>query len=506
MTPLSPEFIKSLGSLPGIDAAALAASLDTPPSVSIRLNNRKTLPEDLFPQIDKESVEWCGDGAYLSERPVFTLDPAMHGGAYYVQDASSMIYQQIARRLAERLCREEGEAASSTDISGRRPLTVLDFCAAPGGKSTAMLNGLPDGTVLVSNEFVAARGKILRENLEKWGYPGVITTGSPSSQYAGLPEIFDIVAVDAPCSGEGMMRKDEEARRQWSEALVDQCASLQREILSDLVSTIRPGGYLIYSTCTFNIHEDEENSRFIAEELGLTPVSLESLGLTGIGKAAPALHEGVEGLRFMPHLTRGEGLYVSVFYKPSADSGEEVEDNMNYLYPESGKAKKSKGKKGASKNDSSAVELTAAIRNELKGWIGPEIDPQFELSGSMITMLPSPAIPVLDRLRSHGVNVTGAGLPIAEIKGRGPKAEIIPDSRLALNLALRKTAFPSVELDKEMALSYLRGESASLGENIPRGYVVVTYKGLPLGMMKNLGNRANNLFPKAWRIRMSQPH
>ncbi|MDE6271667.1 MAG: rRNA cytosine-C5-methyltransferase [Muribaculaceae bacterium] len=513
MTPLSSAFIESLKDLQGVDGEKLIAALDTPPAVSIRKNRRKPVADPLFPEMTKVGVGWCADGVYLPQRPIFTLDPLLHAGAYYVQDASSMIYQQIAERLTERLTGSHhadsgNEEKQKYDGQAGRHLTVLDFCAAPGGKTTAMINGFPDGTVIVSNEFVASRGKILRENLEKWGYPGVITTGAASSQYAGLPEMFDIVAVDAPCSGEGMMRKDEEARRQWSQELVEKCALLQQEILSDLVGSIKPGGFLIYSTCTFNTEEDEHNSRYIAERLGMIPVGMESLGLTGIEDASPALENGIEGLRFMPHLTRGEGLYVSIFRKPgNYDDGLELPDSDNLKYASTRFSKKKNRNLGEKqhngKKERGCIELSPANRNELKSLIRSDIDPQFELSGSMVTMLPAYALPTLEILRSHGINVTGAGLPVAEIKGRAPRHEVIPDSRLALNIAMRKEALPSADLNAEDTLRYLRGELTNLDENIPRGYVVVTYKGIPLGMMKNLGNRANNIYPKAWRIRIS---
>lgn len=481
MIPLSEDFIDSLKNIPSVDRAALAAALDTPPSVSIRRNRRKSAvcPDVATTDgLTTAPVPWCEEGIYLNPRPVFTLDPMLHGGAYYVQDASSMIYQQVADRLCSVLA-EEG-------IS-EHPLT-LDFCAAPGGKTTSLINALPDGSTIVANEFVAARGKILRENLEKWGYPYVITTGCDSSRYAALPEMFDIIAIDAPCSGEGMMRKDEDARRQWSKSLVANCASLQREILSDLVGTLRPGGFLIYSTCTFNTSEDEENSLFISEQLGLEPVAIDSLNLSGIEKAGRAVLPGVEGLRFMPHLTQGEGLYISVFRRPIGCHTE----------PEP----RTPGKKSRNKNRSQNPELTEAMRMELKGWFDPKISPRFELSDTMITMLPESAAEVADMLRRYGVKVTGGGLPVAEIKGRIPKAEVVPDSRLALNQAMNPTAFPTAPLSKEDALRFLRRESFPLDGNIPKGYVIATYQGLPLGIMKNLGNRANNLFPTAWKIRL----
>lgn len=521
MTPLSEQFVKSIGEIEGLDGNALCRALDTSPAVGIRLNRYKIdgvrgiaengRLQDIASgkgEIPAGSrVEWCGDGYLLPERPLFTLDPLLHAGAYYVQDPSSMVYQQIVERIVGRLSEDAEPVGGGCRL---RRLKVLDFCAAPGGKTTAIINALPLGSVVVANEFVAARGKILRENLEKWGYPDVVATGSSSSQYSGVPPLFDIVAVDAPCSGEGMMRKDEEARRQWRESLVKECAALQRDILGDLAGRVRPGGYLIYSTCTFNLEENERNSIYICEELGLKPVAPEELGLEGVGKAGRALLGGVEALRFMQHLTPGEGLYVSVFRRPSAGSerAEEVEcSEPPFSLPSQTKPRKEnrKGKavRGAEMKQPGTPELTQRHLKELRGWTGGGADDRFELSGAMVTYLPSEAASMADMLRACGVNVTGAGLPVAELKGRGPKAELIPDSRLALNMALRQDAFPRCPLSKEEALRYLRRESLTLAENIPSGFVVVTYEGFPLGMMKNIGSRANNLYPQAWRIHIS---
>lgn len=480
-TEIPAGFAEEIRKVDGIDAEALLKALDTEASVAIRFNNRKAIAgmEDIYP--DMRIVDWCRDGRYLDRRPVFTLNPLLHAGVFYVQDASSMIYQQIMERIIEKM----GDKST--------PVTLLDFCAAPGGKTTAMINALPDGSVVVANEFVPARGKVLRENLEKWGYPNLITTGAASADYSGLPEIFDIIAVDAPCSGEGMMRKDETARSQWSDELVNECATLQREILSDIAGALRPGGYLIYSTCTFNLREDELNSRYIRETLGLQPVAISELDLRGIDKAAAALLPGEESLRFMPHLTEGEGLYVSIFRKPG-----EFTPYLNDA--PSGITHKSRQKartKGKAKKD--AEGLNEMQCKELQNWFDPSLEMNFELNGHLVTALPSNSIGALDTLRNNGVRITGAGLPAAELKGR----DIIPDSRITLSSAANLEAFPTVDLSEEDAMKYLRRDTLSLPEGTPKGYVAVSYKKIPLGLMKNIGSRANNLFPSPWRVRIN---
>ena len=491
------DFARSLAGIPGLDLQALLAALDTPPSVSLRLNRRKAHPalsDSLYAE-GSEGVEWCADGRYLPQRPVFTLNPLLHAGAFYVQDASSMIYQQIVERICGRIEAERGHSV---------PVSLLDFCAAPGGKTTAMINAVPDGSVVTANEYVATRGKILRENLEKWGYPYVITTGSAASDYAALPEIFDIIAIDAPCSGEGMMRKDEEARRQWSGRLVEECAALQRGILRDVAQTLRPGGWLIYSTCTFNMAEDEENARFIREELGLIPVTPAEIGLTGIDSASPALAADVAGLRFMQHLTRGEGLFVSIFRREGELTPMLESADADFSIPGAGGSAKRKsrekgrgGKGGGGKGSDCSVPEESLKR--LQSLMKPGLEMQTVCGNAgMISMYPRQCLPLLRHLQGAGVRVTAAGLPAGEVKG----GDVVPDSRIVLSGACRDDAFPSVELPEQDALRYLRREAFPLPEGTPRGMVRVCYLGLPLGLMKNLGSRANNLYPSAWRIKI----
>ncbi len=228
-TPIPEQFLKMMVSLDRQEFDALPAALDTEPEVGVRLNTRKPFRITS----DAERVAWCPTGLHLPERPSFTFDPLLHQGAYYVQDPSSMIMWHVARMIAD----EFG-----------RPVAWLDACAAPGGKTTAAIDALPDGSAVVANEYVAARAEILRENLAKWGYPLVTVTQGDTSRFSGMGEIFDVIAADVPCSGEGMMRKDDEARRQWTPRLTEQCAALQREIVGNLWKALRPGGYLIYST------------------------------------------------------------------------------------------------------------------------------------------------------------------------------------------------------------------------------------------------------------------
>ena len=397
----------------GKAADAFFDALCESPSVAIKINRRKAGSPAAAGYGDGEPVRWCESGIYLEQRPKFTLNPLLHAGVFYVQDASSMVYETLASQAME--------------LTGHKgPVAALDLCAAPGGKSTSILNALPDGSLLVANEIVPARAKVLRENLIKWGYPEVIVTREDSTGLAAGGAQFDLVAVDAPCSGEGMMRKEPTAATQWSPRLIEQCTSLQREILRNAAAMLKPGGVLIYSTCTFNTVENEDNLAFAVEELGLEPCRAQLPDGTAIGTE---LKGDYPALRFMPHLTRGEGLFAAIFRKPG-----------EYL---------------------------------------PTADP-----GRVGKNIAGLTRPILDRI------------PTTTIKGR---LEVpAPEWPLSTDFP---ADFPRVGLTEEEALSYLRHEALRLPAETPRGYVAVCFNGVPLGLVKNIGNRANNLYPTEWRIR-----
>ncbi|MDE7189136.1 MAG: RsmB/NOP family class I SAM-dependent RNA methyltransferase, partial [Muribaculaceae bacterium] len=342
----------------------------------IRYNRRKAPAEP--PYTGTEPVAWCADGVYLPERPVFTLNPLMHAGCFYVQDASSMIYQTIATMLTARL--REGD----------RPLRVLDLCAAPGGKTTAIINALDDHDVIVANEYVPARAAVLRENIAKWGFPGAAVTNAPAEAFGRCGSLFDIVAVDAPCSGEGMMRKEAVAVGQWSEGLVRQCAALQRDIVSHAVSSLRSGGFLIYSTCTFNITENENNAAAIAEANGLEMITLPLPQDWGIVSSCRA---DVPALRFMPHVTRGEGLFVCVMRKPE-DAGSDIP------------ATRSGRDKGTGRRDKTQMPSVPS------DWLLRQEEYRSRFDGKTLSMLPVALDELMSRL--EGIKILSAGVTAAE--------------------------------------------------------------------------------------------
>lgn len=377
-------------------------SFEEEPPVSIRMNPEKMA--DGSWQIEEATpVPWCRGGYYLKQRPSFTMDPLLHAGCYYVQEAASMFLDEVLRQMHN--------AFVNHDPSAIRPLTSLDLCAAPGGKSTLLRSALPKDCILYSNEPIRNRANILLENVTKWGYENHLVTNNYPKDYRKSKLMFDLILCDVPCSGEGMFRKDEATIREWSEQNVEKCWQLQRDIVDDAWHCLNSGGLLIYSTCTFNTKENEENIRYFLQhydDMEVVPIDIRpEWNITG--SLLEGFHEAV--YRFIPGITRSEGLFMCVMRKslPPTPS-------------------KRRGRKEA------------------------------------LNILTSPL--------SHQTSA------------------ISP-----------QTSDIKVDLDYQSAISYLRGEALVLPEGTPRGEVTVCFQGHPLGPVKNIGSRANNLYPKEWRIR-----
>lgn len=434
----------------------LCHALRQDPTVAIRLNPHKpcSLPED----ISGSPVEWYPQSIRLTRRPQFTLMPQLHAGGFYVQDPSSMIISHVVRQISSLL---------------NEPLTMLDACAAPGGKTTAAADALPPGSLIVANEYDPRRAQILAENVTKWGYPDIIVTQGDTSQLSELRNTFDLLLIDAPCSGEGMMRKDPAARQQWSKGLVKQCAALQQEIIDNLWPTLRPGGYMIYSTCTFNLDEDEQQALRIIHEYDTESIPIHSPEEWGIaGSIIPQLH----AMRFMPHITCGEGLFLTVLRK----SG----DRIPLTHASAGRKKQRQSHK-------------AKIPVQLPTWINAAGEYEFIPSENNEWLaIRKEHLHTYHTLRGH-TRLLQAGVTLATEKGR----DLIPHHSLALSTLLNPEAFPHIALTLDEALNYLRREPLTLPPVSPQGHILATYAELPLGFMKNLGNRTNNLYPANWRIR-----
>lgn len=448
-TPLPAGFRNSLA-VPEPDA--LCGALLTEPEVSVSLNRSKT--DAVLP----DPVPWARAGFYLESRPTFTFDPALHQGLYYVQDASSM----ATARAVEEAVRLSG--------AGCAPLRFLDACAAPGGKTLGAMDALPHGSFIVANEFSPRRLPVLAENVAKWGTAPVIITNTDAAGITGPDGFFDIVAADVPCSGEGMMRKEAEARRQWSEALVRDCAALQSSIVDALARALRPGGFLVYSTCTFNLDENERIVARLIERHGMHPVPVPALdGQEGV---LGALEGDFPAYRFLPGRIRGEGLFLCLLRKPGDTPAAEPR----------------RAKSAAKRPD-------AAVTRLLTG----DYDWLTDRDGT-VHALPANGAPLLAAL-SKSLRVSVPGLPVAQPKGR----DLVPTQQLALSTAMSADAFPRVEIDAPTALSYLGHNAITLPDGPPRGIVLLTHRGAPLGFAKNLGTRANNLYPAPWRILTPNP-
>lgn len=424
-------------------------ALGCEPPASIRLNKAKCCGL----QAVGEQVPWCAEGVYLDKRPEFTFDPLLHAGCYYVQEAASMFVGHVVRQHIH------------------TPAQVLDLCAAPGGKSTAIMAALPEGSMLVSNEPVRARANILAENICKWGCPGVIVTNNYPKDYARSGLMFDAILCDVPCSGEGMFRKDADAIGQWSIRNVENCQTLQREIVEQAWQCLKPGGLLVYSTCTFNAKENEDNVAWIVETLEAEPLSADIEDCWNIS-GSPVNGFPWPVYRFMPGTTRSEGLFMAVMRKP-ADA--------------------TPGRPPKKVKPGKAEQLPAGL---CRGWIANHNEFDFTARSGYILAIPR-SMAKLYSAAAATLKVVHAGVCVGQIKGK----DIVPEQSLALSAALNRKAFANIELPYPDAIAYLRKDSVTLPAGAPHGFVLATFRGMPIGFLKNIGNRANNLYPAEWKIK-----
>ena len=424
--------------------ARFVQALDGEPVVSIRYNTSKQMPD-----CENAQVPWAANGRYLSTRPVFTADPLFHAGCYYVQEASSMFIERFVEQYID------------------TPVRALDLCAAPGGKTTHLLSLLPEGSMLVSNEPVAQRAQVLAENVIKWGNPCSVVTRNEPADFGSFGNFFDLIVVDAPCSGEGMFRKDSGAVEQWSLSNVEQCVKRQKRILADIWPTLRPGGILVYSTCTFNREENEDCVAWIAEELGATPLTVgthDSWGVTG------ALVGDLPVYRFLPGYTAGEGFFIAALRK---------DGDAPLAQPRQQRCQPAPSK----------------LKAQLEKWVENPACFNFVQQGERVVAMPREHTNAMLALQQK-MKVLHCALPLADVKNN----KLLPLHQLAMSTALCREAFCNVELEREQALAYLHREALAFGQ-APVGYLLLTYKGMPVGFAKNIGNRANNLYPAEWRIR-----
>lgn len=424
------------------------------PPVSVHLHPVK----GVLPESAKEPVPWHPElGRYLAERPSFTLDPAFHAGAYYVQEASSMLVAEAFRQLE---LPEKG-------------VSILDMSAAPGGKTTLLTSLIGPGNWILANEVVQSRFRTLRENVLKWGFANTAVTNLEPGQFSRLAGFFDLVLVDAPCSGEGLFRKDPKAMREWSDKGVNSCALRQKRILTEAVPLLRPGGYLLYSTCTYNDRENKLNAEWLTGEFGLQPKKLDLDPGWGIADAGP-------GYQCFPHKVRGEGFFLSVLQK----EGSAITDHHS-------RRKKQPFFQALSKKERALVDPWLREPENIFLYTNPR---------GTISAFPKAHLADFEQL-GQGLRKLQAGLPIGSLKG----AHFIPGHALALSL-LVQPALPGLDLNREQALRFLRKEDPFAGEKVPtsfKGWGLARYQDANLGWLKLVPGRVNNYLPKEWRIRLS---
>lgn len=426
---------------------AFLSALNNESPVSIRLNKNKNI---FINETIVNKVPWCNEGFYLPQRPQFTFDPLFHAGCYYVQEASSMfVFQALKKYVTE-------------------DSKILDLCAAPGGKSTLIADFMTDNSLLVTNDVIKSRAFILSENITKWGHSNTIVTNNDPSSFIQLKHYFDVVLVDAPCSGEGMFRKDAGAIEEWSLDNVKLCVERQRRILSDVWNSLKPNGILIYSTCTYNVEENEDNVLWIKDKLGADILPLELEKEWGV---SPSVKGDIPVYRFFPHKTKGEGFFLAVLRKH--------DDNIN-----PSKRKKEKNK----------FKNKDILSKDYRDYINLS-DSFYYSKGENWYAMPNTFKEDISFIDSY-LNVISSGIKIGETKGK----DFIPAQSLALSNFINRMAFAEYELDWKNAISYLKREPLFLTD-APIGYILLTYKNTPIGFAKNIKNRANNLYPQEWRIR-----
>jgi 16S rRNA C967 or C1407 C5-methylase (RsmB/RsmF family)/NOL1/NOP2/fmu family ribosome biogenesis protein len=420
---------------------SLLQALNEEQPIAIRTNSSKETPR--FKNL--EPIPWSKNGFYLKERPIFTLDPHFHGGSYYPQEAGSQFIDCILRQL------------NLPD----EPV-LLDLCAAPGGKSTLIADFLAGRGLLLANEVIQNRSKILKENLTKWGTKNSLVSNNDPADFEALKSVFDCILIGVSCSGEGMFRKDQEARNEWSMESVNLCASRQKRIVMDVWDSLKPNGFLIYSTCTFNSQENEENVQWILDQ---TDSKIHSLEIPFAKKGRNDI-----GYYALPSELKTEGFYVVVIQKLGEERVQKI---------------KSRKKSSLTKLKSEAwfSEWVSDSKSEFIQW------------NNYVFAIPEGKSELVETLHSH-LRIIKMGTELGEISRKG----LIPNEALALDSSTLSNQVPNIELNQDQALHYLKGETFNLEGT--HGFHTVSFEGTKLGWIKHLGNRFNNLFPKEWRIRM----
>ena len=454
---LPEQFISRMQRELGVaEAEALCAALETEPSTSVRLNPAKMAEQ----KWGGGRVAWSDYGYLLGERPAFTLDPDFHAGAYYVQEASSQFAGYIVSMAV----------GGAEACKGQR---VLDMCAAPGGKSTHYATLVGERGLVVANEINRSRAAVLADNARKWGLGNMVVTCNDSARVADFEEWFDVVAVDAPCSGEGMFRKLDEACEQWSEANVAMCAERQWEILQNAFRSLKPGGVLLYSTCTFNRTEDEDVVGRACEEFGDELLAVDDIPI-GDDWGVVTGREGVfQTFRFFPHRLTGEGMFMAVARK-------------------AGLATSRRRMPKARRKVMEAVDKRTA--QELSRWVKESEQMRFFAAGDTLYGCRKEHYDEVEALAGT-LAVIYSGVAMGQVF----KGKLKPDGALALYAGVNHDAVACCEVDEQEALKFLRKQDMDAAQ-FSEGVNMVLYGGRPLGFVKRVGARVNNMYPNSLRI------
>lgn len=453
--------LRSLEQCEGFDRDNFIDAHEEPPVVSVRFNpakfNHHLGPEQLLSLVEgsvydhleiKGNVPWAASGHYLKNRPSFTLDPLFHAGMYYVQEASSMFIEHILDSV----------------LKGKKNLKALDLCASPGGKTT-LLASLPHFKLVLANEIIQSRVAPLFENVIKWGAPHVFISNNDPHDFTSLGEFFDVVLVDAPCSGSGLFRKEQHAVDIWNEDLVQFCSLRQKRILEDAINVIVEGGYLLYSTCSYSYEENEMNLDHIVQHYDLESVHIEIPSSWGVVACQSPVHKAL-GYRFYPDKVSGEGFFCALFRKntslKSLGTVRPIKSKHSYVF-----------------NSEKWIDNSAALhflmqREDLMAMHSHLTDDINLLQQFLL-------------LKRSGVRL-----------GSMVKGDLNPDHELAMSLLLSPEVL-RYELTFDQAISFLRKDNLDISFS-EKGWVLMTYRGIPLGWLKAVQGRSNNYYPKNWRI------
>ncbi len=449
------KFLESLSGEPGFNAENFTnaqKNIEAPTSIRLNPFKKSSIKSD-------GQVPWCPEGRYLDKRPSFTFDPLFHAGCYYVQEASSMFIDHILKQIRQ---------------NNDEPIKILDLCAAPGGKSTLINSALTANDLLVSNEIIKTRVPVLCDNLNRWGTANIIVTNNDPRDFSRLTGFFDIILVDAPCSGSGMFRKDPSAMNEWSEANVNLCHQRQERILADIYPALKDGGHLIYSTCSYSHLENEDILDWLCKEFAMETQRIPIETNWGIVETASDQQQAW-GYRFYPGKVKGEGLFAACLKK-----NEETPQSPSF---------KTKGNQ----------KLAAKEIEQVKAYIKGVDDFYFFKVNDDWMAINQQHKDSLDTLQRH-LYIKKSGVRIGRLMGN----DLVPDHELALSIYINKDAVLETELEYDQAILYLRRGNLEI-DTINKGWSLMTFEGHPLGWAKLLQNRVNNYFPKELRIINAAP-